>query len=284
MQKIAVVTDTNSGIGFDEAKQLGVALIPMPIFLDDKLYFESLTCSQQQFYEKLNAGAEVTTSQPFPADLTELWGQLLETHDAVVYIPMSSGLSGSCGVAKAVAAEEFPGRVFVVDNHRISVSQRQSVLEAKALAVRGMAASDIATLLEEESLNASIYIAVSTMKYLKKGGRVTPTAAALATALNLKPVLQIQGGKLDAYKKVRGMEAACQTMLAALQNDLDTRFAGQEVSLYAAFTGAPAVVEPWLERVRAAFPGHDVHCYPLPLSVACHIGDGALGVGVVKNI
>ena len=151
MQKIAVVTDTNSGIGFDEAKQLGVALIPMPIFLDDKLYFESLTCSQ-----------------PFPADLTELWGQLLETHDAVVYIPMSSGLSGSCGVAKAVAAEVFPGRVFVVDNHRISVSQRQSVLEAKALAVRGMAASDIATLLEEESLNASIYIAVSTMKYLKK--------------------------------------------------------------------------------------------------------------------
>ncbi len=284
MQKIAVATDTNSGIGFEEAKQLDIALIPMPIYMDDKLYFESLTCSQQQFYEKLNAGAEVSTSQPFPADLTELWGQLLETHDAVIYVPMSSGLSGSCGVAKAVALEEFPGKVFVVDNHRISVSQRQSVLEAKAMAQQGMDAAAIAALLEEEALNASIYIAVSTMKYLKKGGRVTPTAAALATALNLKPVLQIQGDKLDAYKKVRGMEAACQTMLDALQKDLDTRFAGQSVSLYAAFTGDPDTVEPWLARVRDAFPGHEVACYPLPLSVSCHIGDGALGVGIVKNL
>lgn len=284
MQNIAIVTDTNSGIGFQEAKQLGIHLIPMPIFLDDKLYFESLTCSQQQFYEKLNAGAEVSTSQPFPADLTELWGQLLETHDAVVYIPMSSALSGACGVAKAVASEEFPGRVFVADNRRISVTQRHAVLEAKAMAESGTDAAAIADRLEETALCASIYISVSTMKYLKKGGRVTPTAAALATALNLKPILQIQGEKLDAYKKVRGMEAACQAMLAAAQNDLDTRFAGRSVSLYAAYSGDPAAAEPWLERVRTAFPGYAIDSHALPLSIACHIGDGALAIAIAENI
>ena len=284
MQKIAVVTDSNSGIRPEEAKKLGIGLIPMPIYLNDRLYFENLTLHHPEFYEKLRADADVRTSQPFPADLTELWGQLLEKADAVVYIPMSSSLSGSCGVAKALAAEEFPGRVFVADNRRISVSQRQSVLEALALAEQGMDAAAIVQKLEAESLNAGIYIAVSTMKYLKKGGRITPAAATIAAALNLKPVLQIQGDKLDAYKKVRGMEAACTAMLDALHTELEGCFAGQKVRLYAAYTGDAGAAEPWLQRVREAFPGQDIECYPLPLSVSCHLGEGALGVSVVKCI
>ena len=282
LQKIAVVSDSNSGISPDEARQLGVALVPMPFYMDEKLYFEGLTCTQADFYRRLAAGAEVSTSQPFPADLSQLWADQLQNAEAVVYIPMSSGLSGSCQVAKALAAEEFAGRVFVVDNHRISITQRQSVLDALTLARRGLSAADIAQTLEAEALNASIYISVNTLKYLKKGGRVTPAAAAIATALNLKPVLQIQGGKLDAFCKVRGMDAACRAMLDAAASDIAGRFAGQRVTVHVAFSGDPAAAEPWRQQVQATWPQFEVVSCALPLSIACHIGDGALALAVIK--
>lgn len=282
MQKIAVAADSNSGLTPEEAKQLGVALVPMPFYMDDVLYFEELTCTQKEFYRRLEEDVQVSTSQPFPADLSELWAELLKNHDAVIYIPMSSGLSGSCQVAKALAESDFPGRVFVVDNHRISITQRQSVLDALTLIRHGMPAARIAETLEREGYNASIYISVNTLKYLKKGGRVTPAAAAVATALNLKPVLQIQGEKLDAFKKVRGMEAACRTMLEAAASDIHTRFAGQNVTVHVSYSGDPSHAEAWHARVKEAFPRYEVISRALPLSIACHIGDGALALAVIK--
>lgn len=282
MQKIAIATDSNSGILPDEAAQLGVAVLPMPFYIDEALYYEGTTCDQATFYQRLAAGAEVSTSQPFPAELQQLWDTLLQDAETVVYIPMSSGLSGSAAVAKALAAEEYAGRVFVVDNRRISITQRQSVLDALTLAGRGLSAAEIVETLEKEALSASIYISVSTLKYLKKGGRVTPAAAAIATALNLKPVLQIQGGKLDAFCKVRGMDAACRTMLEAAAKDIDTRFAGQQVTVHAAFSGDPAAAADWQRQVQQTWPQFEVVCRPLPLSVACHIGDGALALAVIK--
>lgn len=284
MQKIAIATDSNSGISPQEARRLGVALIPMPFYMEDTLYFENLTCTQQEFFARLKTGVRVSTSQPFPADLTQLWETLLQRAETVVYIPMSSGLSGSCQAACALAAAEFPGRVFVVDDRRISITQRQAVLDALTLAGRGLSAAEIARTLEAEALNASIYISVSTLTYLKKGGRITPAAAAVATALNLKPVLQIQGGKLDAFRKARGMAAACAAMCEAAQADLDTRFAGQPVTVHTAYSGDAAAGEAWRQQVQARWPQFDVVSCALPLSVACHIGDGALALAVIKTL
>lgn len=216
MSKIAVVTDTNSGITREEAKKLGVYLLPMPFIVDGTEYFEGVTCTYEHFFEMLEAGAEVSTSQPSPESLTAMWEEALATHDSVVHIPMSSALSGSCDTAKALAAE-YNGRVCVVDNKRISITQRESVLDALTLAEKGLTAAEICVQLENTAYNASIYLAVNTLELLKKSGRVTPAGAALATLLGLKPVLQIQGGKLDAYAKVRGMANAEKAMLKALE-------------------------------------------------------------------
>lgn len=279
MTRIAVVTDSNSGITQIQGRELGVRVLPMPFYIDEKLYFEEITLSQEEFYRRLQSDAEIHTSQPSPKDVTDLWDEILKEHDEIVYIPMSSGLSASCQTAMMLA-QEYDGRVQVVDNQRISVTQRQSVLDALELVRRGKSAKEIREILEQEKKKSSIYITLETLKYLKKGGRITPAAAAIGTVLNLKPVLQIQGERLDAFAKVRGKKAARKTIINAIRSDLETRFADEwaagRVYLEAAYTGNPEEAMDWKAELEAAFPGMKVHMDPLSLSVSCHIGPGAL--------
>ncbi len=282
MKRIAIVTDSNSGITQTEAKQLGISVLPMPFFIDDTLYFEDITLTQEAFYEKLLQDADISTSQPSLGDVTQLWDQLLQEYESVLHIPMSSGLSSSCQSARMLA-DDYDGRVVVVDNQRISVTQRQSVRDAMALAESGHSAEEIRAILEEQKLQASIYISLETLKYLKKGGRITPAAAAIGTVLNLKPVLQIQGEKLDAYAKVRGKKAARRTMIEAIQKDLKNRFAEPlaqgRMGFGIAYSGNLEEALDWKAELEAAFPGVDFQMDPLSLSVACHIGYGALACG-----
>ena len=277
MSKIAVVTDTNSGISREEAKKLGVFLLPMPFIVDGKEYFEGVTCAYDQFFEMLAAGSDVSTSQPAPESITALWDEILETYDSIVHIPMSSALSGSCGTAKALAVE-YSGRVCVVDNKRISISQRESVLDALTLIEKGLTAAEICVQLEETAFNSSIYLAVNTLELLKKSGRVTAAGAALATLLGLKPVLQIQGEKLDAYAKVRGMAAAEKTMLKAIEKDMQTRFAGKPVHIAAAYSGDIKPALEWRKTVRKYFDNSHIELYPLPISICCHVGAGVKAI------
>ena len=279
--RTAIVVDTNSGIMPEEAARMGISLIPMPFLIDGKEYLEGEDCSQDFFFERMAAGAEVGTSQPSPGGIAELWERLLEENDAVLHFPMSSSLSGSCQTAKALALD-YPGRVFVVDNQRISVTLRESVRGAQRLLAEGKSAEEVHRILEERGGESSIYIAVNTLEYLKKGGRVTAAGAAMGTLLNLKPVLQIQGGKLDAFKKCRGMAAACDAMLQAMEKDLRERFPGQEMRLFAAYSGDRAAGESWLGQVRAAFPEREVELAALPLSICCHIGSGALAIACAE--
>lgn len=283
MKRIAIVTDSNSGITQTEAQQLGITVLPMPFFIDGTLYFEDITLTQEAFYERLQEDAEISTSQPSLGDVTQLWDRLLEEYESVLHIPMSSGLSSSCQSARMLA-EDYDGRVVVVDNQRISVTQRQAVMDAMALAEAGHSAEEIRAVLEEQKLQASIYISLETLKYLKKGGRITPAAAAIGTVLNLKPVLQIQGEKLDAYAKVRGKKAARRTMVEALRKDLETRFAKEyaegRMGFGIAYTGNLEEALDWKAELEAAFPGQTFQMDPLSLSVACHIGYGALACGI----
>ena len=279
--RTAIVVDTNSGIMPEEAARMGISLIPMPFLIDGKEYLEGEDCSQDFFFERMAAGAEVGTSQPSPGGIAELWERLLEENDAVLHFPMSASLSGSCQTAKALALD-YPGRVFVVDNRRISVTLRESVRGAQRLLAEGKSAEEVHRILEERGGESSIYIAVNTLEYLKKGGRVTAAGAAMGTLLNLKPVLQIQGGKLDAFKKCRGMAAACDAMLQAMEKDLRERFPGQEMRLFAAYSGDRAAGESWLGQVRAAFPEREVELAALPLSICCHIGSGALAIACAE--
>lgn len=282
-KKIAIVTDTNSGISPAKAEEYGVYLVAMPVIIDGNTYFENESIFQKEFFERLRQGASVATSQPAPGALMERWSQLLEQYEEIVYIPMSSGLSSSCQSA-IMLAQEYDGRVHVVDNHRIAVTLHQSVLEAKYMADQGKSADEIVQYLEQDGLEASIYIAVNTLEYLKQSGRVTAAGAAIGTMLNLKPVLQIQGGKLDAYKKVRGMKAAMQAIIEGLKQDQTVRFAGQKLTIRAAYSGDPENGELWRVELQKAFPEFRIEKDPLPISIACHTGDGALGVGIMKDI
>ncbi|MDD2980412.1 MAG: DegV family protein [Hespellia sp.] len=283
MKKIAIVTDSNSGITQTVAKEMGIYVIPMPFYIDEELYFEDITLSQEEFYKRLGEDSDISTSQPSPGDVMDLWKKILEDHDEIVHIPMSSGLSSTCGTATALAME-FDGKVEVVDNQRISVTQYQSVLDAIHLRDAGRSARKIKEVLEKEKLEASIYITVDTLKYLKKGGRITPAAAALGTALNLKPVLQIQGEKLDSYSKVRGWKAGKKTMLKAIEKDLKDRFQGKEIALGMAYTCSQEESEIWKEEIAARFPNYEIVTGPLSLSVACHIGPGAMAVTIMKKV
>ena len=287
MARTAIATDSNSGITQSQAKELGVFVLPMPFFMRGKIQFEDIDLTQEQFYEILAEDAAVSTSQPSPGDLMDFWNKILEEYDDIVYIPMSSGLSASCDTA-TVLSEDYEGKVQVVNNQRISVTQQQSVLDAKKMANRGVAAKDIKAILEEDALDASIYIMVDTLKYLKKGGRVTPAAAMIGTVLNIKPVLTIQGEKLDAYAKVRGKKQAKRVMMKAMQEDWDTRFKkyveSGEMCLQMAYAGNKEEAEEFKKEVQAAFPGIDIHMDPLSLSVACHIGHGALAVACAKKV
>ena len=285
MKKIAIVTDSNSGITQKEGREMGISVVPMPFFIDGELFLEDITLSQEEFYKKLGEDSDISTSQPSPGEILELWDKLLEEYDEVVHIPMSSGLSSSCETAITLS-EDYDGREQVVDNQRISVTQVQSVLDAIKLRNEGKSAEEIREILEKEKMEASIYITVDTLKYLKKGGRITPAAAALGTVLNLKPVLQIQGEKLDAYAKVRGWKAAKRTMLSAVEKDLKERFAGHEdqMVLGMAYTCGQEEAQEWKQEIQEKFPGYQIIEGPLSLSVACHIGPGAMAVTCMKRV
>ena len=287
MSKVAIVTDSNSGITQERGKELGIFVLPMPFFIDGELYLEDITLSQSEFYEKLGADSDISTSQPSPGEVMDLWDKVLEEYDELVCIPMSSGLSSTCATAITLAAE-YDGRVQVVDNQRISVTQEQSVLDAKKMANRGVAAKDIKAILEEDALDASIYIMVDTLKYLKKGGRVTAAGAAIGTVLGIKPVLQIHGEKLDAFAKTRGVKQAKKKMIAAVRKELEERFPdgdfGKHAYLQSAYTKDEEAALKWKEELMAEFPGMEFQQDPLSLSVACHIGAGALAVAWTHKI
>lgn len=286
MAKVAVVTDSNSGITQMQAKEMGISVLPMPFMIDDETFYEDITLTQAEFYEKLAAGANVITSQPTPESVMNLWDKLLKEYDEIVHIPMSSGLSGSCQSA-IMLAEDYEGRVQVVNNQRISITQRQSTLDAIALADKGMDAAQIKDILEKDKFNSSIYIMLDTLYYLKKGGRITPAAAALGTLLKLKPVLQIQGEKLDAFAKARTVSQGKSTMINAIRNDMNNRFGGaapDNIWLEMAYTYDLDAANQFKSEVEAAFPGFDIHMDPLSLSVSCHIGPGALAVACCKKM
>lgn len=286
MSKVVVVTDSNSGITQEQAKQLGVVVLPMPFYINGQMYYEDIDLTQEQFYEKLAEGGEIKTSMPLVGDVTDKWDELLEEYDEIVHIPMSSGLSSSCETAMMLS-QEYDGKVQVVNNQRISVTMRQSVLDAKKLAERGMTAAEIKEILERDKLESSIYIMVDTLEYLKKGGRITPAAAALGTILKLKPVLQIQGEKLDAYAKARTVKQAKSIMIESMKNDFEKRFNspdGKKMNLEMAYTYDLGAAETFKEEVQAVFPDNEIVMNPLSLSVSCHIGPGALAIACSKII
>ncbi len=283
MGKIAVITDSNSGITQSEAKELGIRVVPMPFYINGELFLEDITLTQEEFYQRLGEDAEISTSQPSPGDIVDLWEEVLEDYDEIIYIPMSSGLSGSCQTA-IMLANDYEGKVFVVDNQRISVTQRQSVLDALAMAEKGMTGQEIYDVLMKEKLEASIYITVDTLKYLKKGGRITAAGATLGTMLNIKPVLQIQGEKLDAFAKVRGLKAAKKAMIKAVEEDRNGRFAGKEVYIHGAYTCSDEEADEWRQELMDKFPGYNIRMDRLSLSVACHIGPGSRAVTCIKKL
>ncbi len=278
-KKMAVVTDSNSGITQEQARELGIYVVPMPFVIDGNTYFEDINLSQKDFYKQLQNDVDISTSQPSTGDLLDLWDQLLEEYETVLHIPMSSGLSGSCATAKMLAMD-YEGKVFVVDNQRISVTQRQSVLDALHLGEQGMETAAIAQKLEDTRRDSSIYIMLDTLYYLKKGGRVTPAAAAIATVLKLKPVLQIQGDKLDAFSKARSEKIARNVMIDAVKKDMETRFASMQdrMALQIAHTNNEEAALSFREEVAHAFPGHEIYVDHLSLSVSCHIGPGSLAL------
>ena len=285
MKKIAIVTDSNSGITQEMGKTMGIHVIPMPFFIDGELFLEDITLTQEEFYKRLGEDSDISTSQPSPGEVMECWDELLKEYDEIVHIPMSSGLSSTCHAAQSLS-QEYEGKVCVVDNQRISVTQKQSVEDAIVLRDAGKSASEIKEILEAEKLQASIYITVDTLKYLKKGGRVTPAAAALGTVLNLKPVLQIQGEKLDAFSKVRGWKAAKRTMLKAIEKDLNDRFADvrEDMVLGMAYTCSKEEAQEWKQEIAEKFPEYEIVEGPLSMSVACHIGPGAMAVTCMKKV
>lgn len=286
MSRVAILTDSNSGITQAEAARNGLHVIPMPFYIDDEMYFEEINLSQEDFYKKLTDGAQIKTSMPTVGSVTDKWKELLRDYDEIVHIPMSSGLSSSCETAYMLA-QEFDGKVQVVDNQRISVTQRQSVYDAKLLAEQGKNAAEIREILEQEKMLASIYIMVDTLTYLKRGGRITPAAAALGTLLKLKPVLQIQGEKLDAFAKARTVKQAKTMMMDAMKKDFAERFhdaSGKNMHLEIAYTQDLAAAEQFYREVQEQFPEHEIVRNPLSLSVSCHIGPGALAIAASHRI
>ena len=288
MSKIAIVTDSNSGITQSQAKKLGLHVLPMPFMIDGETYFEDINLSQNEFYKKLSGGSDISTSQPSPESVMKLWDKLLQEYDEIVHIPMSSGLSGSCQSAMMLA-QDYEDKVQVVNNQRISVTQRQSCLDAQMLVNQGMNAGEIKDVLENDKYNSSIYIMLDTLYYLKKGGRITPAAAAIGTMLKLKPVLQIQGDKLDAFAKARTASQGKSIMINAIRNDIETRFGGlrdykENIYLQIAYTTDKETAESWKQEVLKAFPDMEIQMDPLSLSVACHIGPGALAVACCKKL
>lgn len=287
MKKIAIVTDSNAGISPQTAKELGVFVIPQPFMIEGKTYFENIDLTYEEFYKTLENEVDVRTSQPVPTDMMEVWDEVLKEYDELVHIPLSSGLSGACQSAM-MFADEYDGRVHVVNNQRISVTQKQSVRDALMLIEKGHDGKEIKQILEEDKFNSSIYIMLDTLKYLKKGGRITPAAAAIGTVLKLKPVLQIQGEKLDAFAKARTINQGKKIMIDAIRNDVNTRFGGENpdnISIHIAHTNNHDMAMEFKAEFEEAFPGVIVKDVDeLSLVVSCHIGPGALAVAVCKTL
>lgn len=289
MSRIAIMTDSNSGIMPAEASNYGIHVLPMPIIIDGTTYFEGIDITVEEFYQKQTSGSVITTSQPSPGDVTGMWDRLLQTHDEIVFIPMSSGLSNTCQTALLLADEEpYKDRVFVADNHRISVTQALSVLDAKSLAEKGLTAWEIRDILEEEAMDATIYIAVDTLEYLKKGGRITAAAATLGTILKIKPVLTIQGDKLDSFAKARGMKSAFRVMVEAVKADITSRLSHlrEQGLLKVGIANTmmdPDKLEEFKEEMKKNFPDMELVYFPLTMSIGTHVGPGGLGIGVVRS-
>ncbi len=288
MSKIAVVTDSNSGITQAEAKELGIRVLPMPFMIDGETYYEEITLNQEEFYQKLAQNSDISTSQPSPESIIAIWDDLLKDYEEVVHIPMSSGLSGSCQTA-LMLAQDYENKVHVVNNQRISVTQKRSVYDAISLAEKGKSGSEIKEILEKDKFNSSIYIMIDTLYYLKKGGRITPAAAALGTLLRLKPVLQIQGEKLDAFAKARTVNQAKSIMINAIKNDIEKRFGGvspdNPIYLAIAHTQNEEAANLFKEELQAQLPDYPItDIDPLSLSVSCHIGPGSLAVTCCKKL
>lgn len=282
--RIKVVTDSNSGITEQMADKLGVSVIPMPFYIDGEVYYEGLTLDQKEFFNYIENNSEVNTSQPAIGKVMELWDELLKVNDYIVYIPMSSALSGTYETAEAMAVD-YDGKVVVINNRRISVTQLQSVIDAVNLVNKGKSADEIKEILEARQYNASIYIVPETLDYLKKGGRVTPAVASFAKVLNIKPVLQIQGEKLDSFRKVRGMKQARRVMKEAILEDIKNRFNNIEnMKIYSAYTKDIELGKQWQQELQEFFPEYEIELYPLSLSVSCHIGPGAIGIACVEEI
>lgn len=282
--KTAIMTDTNSGISLDEGRENGIYVLPMPVMIDGNDYMEELTLRNDELYKALNENKDVVSSQPSPGALTEMWDKILsDGYDEVVYIPMSSGLSGSCNTAKALSAE-YEGKVVVTDNHRISVTLRDSVYDAKYYAEQGMTAAEINDELEKNAYRNDIYITLNTLKLIKKSGRVTAAGAAIATVLNLKPILKIQGDKLDAYAKSRGMAAAEDKMIEAVRKDLETKYADvpkEHISIGASGTHETMEsAKKWIDRIKSEFEGYHVVYRPLSCSIASHVGTNTQGAAI----
>ncbi len=287
MSKVAIITDTNSGIMPAEGEALGIKVIPTPFMIDGVEYLEGINLTQEDFFKKLAEGADVSTSQPSPGSTLELWDEMLKEYDEIVYIPLSSGLSSSCQTATMLAADDYENKVFVVNNQRISVTMRQSVLDAVEMRDKGMNGKEIKEKLEEVKFESSIYIMLDTLYYLKKGGRITPAAAALGTLLKLKPVLQIQGEKLDAFAKARTATQGKNIMINAMLADFENRFGGidaHDVHLCGAYSYDLEKANEFKSEVEAAFPGYQMHMDPLSLVVSCHIGPGALAIAASRKI
>lgn len=286
--KIAVVTDSNSGITQAQAKEMGITVLPMPFMIDGETYYEDITLTQEQFYQRLKDNSDISTSQPTPNSIMKLWDELLKEYDQIVHIPMSAGLSGSCATAMMLAGEdEYEGKVFVVDNHRISVTQYQSVKDAMMLADMGMDGAQIKKRLEETAADSVIFVTVDTLKYLKKGGRITPAAAALGTLLRIKPVLIILGEKLDSFAKARTMKQAKTLMMNAIQKELDERLHDSECKdchLAIAHSDNEEAALEFKKEVEERFPDADIYLAPLSLSIACHIGPGSLALTATRKM
>lgn len=288
--KVAVMTDSNSGITQSEARDLGVFVLPMPFTIDQKEHREDINLSQNEFYDKLMSGAEVFTSQPAVGEVTELFDNILKDYDQIVHIPMSSGLSGSCQTALMLAdEEEYKGKIYVVDSQRISVTQKWDVLDALELSKQGKSAKEIQNILMENKLNTTIYITVNTLEYLKKGGRITPAVALLGGMLKIKPILTIQGEKLDSFQKTRTMAKAAKIMIDTTTKDINERIDPENINMdnthiMVAYTHDRDQALEFKKQVEEAFPRHEIICDPLSLSVACHVGPNALAIAACKKI
>ena len=284
MKPVGIITDSHSSISQAEAEKLGIRVLPMPFYIDGECYYEGINLTREEFFSKLESGSKITTSQPGPADVYDIWDKALEEYEKVLYMPLSSGLSGSYATAVAMAQEEpYEGRIIVVDHGQIAAPLYRMILDTLDMIEKGYSAEKIKEILESGKNRMMIYIGVQTLEYLKRGGRVTPAAAALGSVLNIKPVLKLETGKLDSFKKCRGFGKAKKAMIEAMQEEINVRFADAKadgkIHLLAATSANEEETAEWVHEIEEAFPGMKVFCAPLSLGVSCHTGTGALGIG-----